>query len=51
MLLKTAVDKESVDQTELVNVKLDFAQRIVQVSSRYLRYLGTKIKIVIKKLF
>ena len=38
MLLKTAVDKESVDQMELVNVMLDFTQRIVQVSLRYLRY-------------
>ena len=35
MLPKTAVVKESVDQMELVNVTLDFSQRIVQVSLRY----------------
>ena len=32
MLPKTAVDKESVDQKELVNVTLDFTWRIVQVN-------------------
>ena len=32
MLPKTAVDKESVDQKELVNVTLDFTWRIVKVS-------------------
>ena len=35
MLPKIAVVKESVDQMELVNVMLDFTQRIVQVSLRY----------------
>ena len=32
MLPKTAADKESVDQKELVNVTLDFTRRIVQVN-------------------
>ena len=31
MLPKTAVDKESVDRTELVNVKLPFTGTIAQV--------------------
>ena len=56
MLPKTAVDKESVDQTELVNVMLDFTQRIVQVSLRYgillwILFRPTKTKIVIKIFF
>ena len=56
MLPKTAVDKESVDQTELVNVMLVFTQRIVQVSLRYgilfwILFWPTKIEIVIKIFF
>jgi hypothetical protein len=33
MLPKTAVDKESVDQKELVNATLDITRRIVQLSA------------------
>ena len=56
MLPKTAADKESVDQKELVNVMLVFTWMIVQVSFRYvilfwILFWPTDIAIVIKKNF
>ena len=56
MLPKTAVDKESVDQKELVNVMLVFTWMIVQVSFRYvilfwILFWPTDRAIVIKKNF
>ena len=49
MLPKTAVDKESVDQKELVNVTLDFTWRIVQVSLKICIFWPTLRKIAIEK--
>ena len=56
MLPKTAVDKASVDQKELVNVMLVFTWMIVQVSFRYvilfwILFWPTMRAIVIKKNF
>ena len=56
MLPKTAADKESVDQKELVNVMLVFTWMIVQVSFRYvilfwIPFWPTVRAIVIKKNF
>ena len=53
---KTAADKESVDQKELVNVMLVFTWMIVQVSFRYvilfkILFWPTDRAIVIKKNF
>ena len=40
MLLKTAVDKEFVDQMELVNVKLPFTGTIAQVNYSIIKIIS-----------